>query len=177
MKADRFTLFQNSWNDQIFQIADNWETETEHMVFRHMNMSLEEVQQQASLNKEKIHSAFTSEWDLDKIQDEIFLEVLERESFVRNLFYDGRMEGAEEILMPARSCGIAVAETEEVVEDEDGNISIKKTYTNPMRCDSALVILYFKKTRIDGYDAIEELHLQTIYPANSEIIKRVKGRL
>lgn len=166
MATNTFEIFQSSFIEAIFDLTsdERWTMETAHFSERHF-VSEEEAKNLARFNPSQMHSFFSEEWDDERIRDEIILEVLNKESFVKKLFSSGR-DCLSEVLIPLKGCGTSVT----CIRDSENNVTGYKTAA----CDMAVVVFGVEFSRAGGYDAVYRMMLKTVYPANSALIKKVR---
>lgn len=162
-------IWVQSLVDLMFDLTDEWDYVCAHAAERHL-CDLGSAMNRAAYNEEGIHSFFNPDWDEDTIQDRIFMEVVNKDSILRNYLYEGRKEFSFEVVVPAKACGQAV---EFAGVDDKG----RRLYKKPEVCNQAIVCLYVKKGEDeDGYTVAEELNLQSVYPVNDKVLKKIRNK-
>ena len=154
--------FAASFIDAVFALTEDecWERDAKHLAERHL-VSAEEAKRMAAKNPSQIHSAFEIDWDLERIKDELVLDVLDNESFVKGLYAEYK-EGYYSFLTPAKGCGKSYS----CNRDRAGKIV---GFVEEV-CNTAVVVFDVELAR----ESVYKMRVVTVYPANRAIIKKIK---
>ena len=159
-----FDAFEASFIDAIFDLTsdERWAEEAKHFSERHL-ISKEEAQGLSRRNPSQMHSFFNEDWDANRIKDEIVLETMGKEAFLKQIMSSAR-DGFYGVLIPIRNCGTAVT----CIRDDDNEVI--GFAEEP--CNVAVVVFSIELDRSAGYEVIYRMSLRTVYPANQALIRR-----
>lgn len=169
MANKNFEAFEASFIDALFDLTsdERWPEEAKHFSERHL-ISEKEAQTYARFNPSQMHSVFAEGWDSEKIKDELVLEVMDREYFLKNII-DSTKDKYYGVIIPAKGCGTSIT----CVRDESNKVI---GFTKAV-CNMAVVVFDIKLSRAEGFETIYSMSLKTVYPANEILIRRERTGL
>lgn len=166
MANKNFEAFEASFIDALFDLTEEerWPDEVKHFSERHL-ISEKEAQTFSRFNKSQIHSFFAEEWDAERIKDEIVLEAMGKEAFLKRIM-DEAKDGLYDVLIPAKGCGKSYT----CIRDENNKV----VRLSPSTCNMAVIVFDIELSRSQGYETVYKMRLKTVYPANEALIRKVK---